>query len=110
MKKGVKKKNRKLRRQIRKTIGALFMASAITVAAIPVQDVSADPGVTNEKIKVAVYVGDAKQGVHQADVKYGFESVVPYVIDAKGDINNQVIYSSGDGLFKFAYIRSDFRL
>ena len=106
MKKGVKKKNRKLRRQIRKTIGALFMASAITVAAIPVQDVSADPGVTNEKIKVAVYVGDAKQGVHQADVKYGFESVVPYVIDAKGDINNQVIYSSGDGLFKFAYIRS----
>ena len=51
-------------------------------------------------------MGDAKQGVHQADVKYGFESVVPYVIDAKGDINNQVIYSSGDGLFKFAYIRS----
>ena len=37
-----KKKNRKLRRQIRKTIGALTMASAIVVAAIPVPDVRAD--------------------------------------------------------------------
>lgn len=106
MTKGAKKKNRKLRRQVRKTVGALFMASAIAVAAIPVQDVSADPGVTNEKIKVGVYVEDTKEGVHESDVKYGCKSVVPYVADAKGDINNQVIYSSGDGLFKFAYIRS----
>ncbi len=41
-KKTAKKKNRKMRRQIRKTVGALFMASAIAVAAIPVTDVSAD--------------------------------------------------------------------
>lgn len=37
-----KKKSLKLRRQIRKTAGALFMASAIVVAAIPVQDIEAE--------------------------------------------------------------------
>ncbi len=37
-----KKKNRKLRRQIRKTVGALAMASAIAIAAIPVPDARAD--------------------------------------------------------------------
>ena len=44
-KKATKTKNIRLKRQIRKTIGALFMASAVTVAALPVQDVSATPGV-----------------------------------------------------------------
>lgn len=42
MAKTTKKKNRKLKRQIRKTVGALLMVSAITVAAIPVPDVRAD--------------------------------------------------------------------
>lgn len=40
--KEVKKKNAKFRRQIRKTVGALFMASAIVVAAIPVPDIEAE--------------------------------------------------------------------
>ena len=43
MTKVAKKKNRKLRRQIRKTIGALLMVSAIVVAAIPVTGVNAEP-------------------------------------------------------------------
>ncbi len=43
MAKTTKKKNRKLRRQIRKTVGALFMASAIVVAALPVQEMQASP-------------------------------------------------------------------
>ena len=30
---------------------------------------------------------------------------MPYVAEATGDTKNQVIYTSGDGLFKFAYIR-----
>ncbi len=101
MKKGAKKKNRKLRRQVRKTIGALFMASAIVVAAIPVQDVGAAPTGAAEKIKVAV---TSTQGeVKTAEQEY--PSVVPYVAEATGNANNQVIYTSGDGLFKFAYIR-----
>ena len=38
-------KNVKLRKQIRRTFGALFMASAIAVAAIPVQEIEAGKGV-----------------------------------------------------------------
>ena len=37
-----KKNNLKMKRQIRKTVGALFMVSAIVVAAIPVQDIEAE--------------------------------------------------------------------
>ena len=43
MAKVTKKKNRRLKRQIRKTIGALFMVSAIVVAAIPTPGVNAEP-------------------------------------------------------------------
>ena len=40
--KETKVKNLRLRRRIRKTVGALFMASAVAVAAIPVQDIVAE--------------------------------------------------------------------
>ena len=41
MAKGItKKNNRRLKRQIRKTVGGLLMASAIVVAALPVPDVA----------------------------------------------------------------------
>ena len=40
--KETKVKNLRLRRRIRKTVGALFMASAVAVAAIPVQDIEAE--------------------------------------------------------------------
>ena len=52
MAKEMKKKNRKLKRQVRKTIGGLFMASAIVVAALPVQDVAANPSETTKPNKV----------------------------------------------------------
>lgn len=96
------RKNRKLRRQIRKTVGALLMVSAIVVAAVPTQEVSANPFLT-EKIKVAVT--STKGAIKDADVEKGYASAVPYVRDASSNTNNQVIYTSGDGLFKFAYIR-----
>lgn len=51
-----KKKSLKLRRQIRKTAGALFMASAIVVAAIPVQDIRATA--TDDAIAVADAAAD----------------------------------------------------
>lgn len=40
-----KKVNFKAKKQIRRAVGALFLASAILVAAIPVQDIQAGPGV-----------------------------------------------------------------
>lgn len=103
MKKGAKKKNRKLRRQVRKTVGALFMASAIVVAAIPVQDISAYPsntGRSSEKIKVAVTSeeGEIKAG----DAEYGYASQVPYA-QKSTDQSEKIVYTSGDGMFQFAY-------
>ena len=44
-------KSRRMRRRIRKTLGALFLASAIAVAAIPVDDLQADTP-TNYKMGV----------------------------------------------------------
>lgn len=106
-----KKKNRKLKRQIRKTVGALLMVSAIAVAAVPVPDVSAypyGPGDSNvaksEKIKVAV---TSEYGaIKTADVEREFASTIPYVKDVGAGTNgsDEIIYTSGDGAFKFAYI------
>ncbi len=56
MTKAVKKKNRKLKRQVRKTIGALLMATSIAVAAVPVPDVSAvDPSSAPVRVRVVNY-------------------------------------------------------
>lgn len=97
MSKGVtKKKNRKLRRQIRKTIGALLMVSAITVAAIPVQDVSANPEST-ETPKVAVTGFYSK-----ISPTTEFKSTIPNVMNLAG--KDAVIYNSGDGTYQFAYV------
>ncbi|MDD6491945.1 MAG: leucine-rich repeat protein [Firmicutes bacterium] len=102
MAKGTKKKpNRKLRRQIRKTIGALLMISAITVAAIPVQDVSAEPGVDAQPQK-KVWVWDTTQqstkGKPADSIAPFCESTIPYVPD------NSIVYTSGDGRFQFSYV------
>lgn len=107
MAKGAKKKNRKLRRQIRKTIGALLMVSAITVAAIPVPDVRADPAdpdspaASTVVLDDKVWIWDTDMGAttKPADAYAGFcESTIPTV--AAGE----TIYSSGDGKFQFAYV------
>ena len=118
-----KKKNRKLRRQVRKTLGALFMASAVAVAAIPVQDVSAlDYPVqteTNKKIKVLNYTSASNKAgaVHEklsdytkGNIQYAVEnwgseveeylqSTVPYVDPSSN------IYTTSDGMFQFAFVK-----
>ncbi len=100
-----KKKNRKLKRQIRKTVGALLMVSAIAVAAVPVPDISANPTTNNttEKIKVAVTSeeGEIKPGVPE----FEYASTVPYA--QKRSASEQIVYTSGDGMFQFAYTQID---
>lgn len=80
MTKAVKKRNRRLKRTMRKTLGALFMASAIVVAAIPVENLRADT------IGTTVEAG--------VDIKDGN---IPLLDE------NAAIYTTGDGLFQFAY-------
>lgn len=122
-----KKKNRKLGRQVRKTVGALLMVSAIIVAAIPVQDVSAFPvlgdGTSAEegkklenKIKVAVLSNGPSQGgkliaetigVEETKIKIkDYQSTIPYVNNPnRKDEKEKIVYTSGDGKFQFVYIR-----
>lgn len=131
MAKSSKKKNRKLRRQVRKTIGALFMASAIAVAAIPVQDVSAlDYPATNDttaKIKVLNYNNSAMASTDYeslssytngytsgitldstsmtANVESYLKSTVPLVPEQTKDGKNTPIYTTPDGMFQFAFVK-----
>lgn len=101
MTKVVKKKNRRLKKQVRKTLGALFMASAITVAAIPVQDVSANPTV-EEKNKVIVSSTHATK--YNASGESEYKSTIPYAQDRTDD-KEKIVYTSGDGTFQFVYMR-----
>lgn len=104
-KSAAKKKNRKLKRQIRKTVGALLMVSAIAVAAVPVPDISATPSDFTEKIKVAVTSDHGEITGQDSDAKKnptdGYFSSVPYAQDIDGE--NAKVYTSGDGMFQFAY-------
>lgn len=102
MAKATKKKNRRLRKQIRKTVGALLMVSAIVVAALPVQDVNANPTDTTTPVKVAV-VSNQTTGTASDSATYSYASTVPC---AKGRPDDeQVVYTSGDGIFQFVYMR-----
>lgn len=110
-KSAVKKKNRKLRRQVRRTVGALLMASAITVAAIPVQEVGAQPLLSDadakEKVKVSIEskVGSADHTTPgNEDPTNGYANTVPFAQD-RSDASEKVVYTSGDGTFQFVYIR-----
>lgn len=100
-KKATKTKNIRLRRQIRKTIGALFMASAVTVAALPVQDVSANPTVV-EKNKVIVSSDHATTNNKSGESEY--KSTIPFAQD-RNDAKEKIVYTSGDGTFQFVYMR-----
>ncbi len=119
MAKTTKKKNRKLRKQIRKTIGALLMVSAITVAAIPVQDVrgageTETPTTDNiQKIKVLNYTSSAMNtyeslsGYNNTTVDSSFiKSIEPYLRSGVPYVDkNATIYTTGDGMFQFAFVK-----
>lgn len=105
-----KKKNRKLRRQVRKTIGALLMASSIAVAAIPVQEVEATPEQMATKIalqhadKETPAVPANTADIRNAEVK-DYVSSVPSVFEDWVMDDEKVVYTTGDGKFQFVYMR-----
>ena len=110
MAKSTKKKNRRLRKQIRKTIGALFMASAVAVAAIPVQDVSAYPltGAADEKkeaVKVAVKSTVPTLGNEAPASADKYVSTIPRTGDSWVTAKEKIVYTSGDGTFQFVFMK-----
>ncbi|MCM1134012.1 MAG: leucine-rich repeat protein [Clostridium sp.] len=105
-----KKKNRRLKKQIRKTVGALLMVSAIAVAAIPVPDVRADDEMAladTKPLEAKAWVWDADMTSEAAGtgkpnnpaaIADYCETTVPTVADT------ETIYTSGDGKIQFAYV------
>ena len=81
MTKGKKKTNRRLKKTVRKTLGTLFLISAIVVAAIPTEGLRAADG--TEKVVTESYLQQMS---------------IPY-LDSKEEI-----YTTGDGKYQFAYV------
>lgn len=78
------KNSLRLRRRIRKTIGALSLASAIAVATIPVDNLKAVDNLAGDVEKVVLQPEDSK---------------IPTV-----DESSDPIYMTGDGVYRFAYV------
>ena len=79
----VKKKTRRLKKAVRKTLGTLFLISALIVAAIPVENLQAYDE-NGDPVLPAIVTDDG--------------SNIPTV--RSGD----KIYTTGDGRFQFAYV------
>lgn len=100
---GTKKKNRKLRKQIRKTLGGLLMVSAIIIAALPVQDVAANP--TEDATKIALIRNGSHQVAGYGSISTAYKSTVPSCTESWVDSDEKTVYTTGDGKFQFVYMR-----
>ena len=82
VKKEKQKTHMNLKRRIRKTIAGLSMASAIVVASIPVDNLQAVEGLPGDVKKVTLTEEDSR---------------IP-------DITSAPVYTTGDGVYEFAYV------
>lgn len=109
-----KKISRRLRRQIRKTVGALFLASAIVVAAIPVQESQASNTDPAEWVRCLNYTsnisapGAWEKTPSNADAIEEWKSYVPKVDE---DITKYPIYTTSTAnnsvQYRFAFVPSE---
>ncbi len=86
MTKAVKKKVRRMKKTVRKTLGTLCLVSAITVAAIPAEGLQAGSSL-NQTAEVYVDYTDCN---------------IPYIPQNQWD--TETIYTTGDGQYQFAYV------
>ena len=80
-----RKKTRRLKRTVRKTLGALFLVSALVVAAIPTDNFSTQAAAT-----------ESDWGT--LDTNWSGAGNIPEVR------STDKIYTTGDGKFQFAYV------
>ena len=91
MAKELKKKARRLKKTVRKTLGTICLISAILIATIPVEglkQVSADT------------INSVNQKLGETEMEQYYN--IPDLSDYKGKI-----YTTGDGTFQFAYVAPD---
>ncbi len=89
------KKRKRLKRSIRKTLGALFMATALVVAAIPVDNLQA---AGEDNVNSTVQARDRAPSTYGDPVHRPDNDIPTIDKDTK-------IYTSGDKIFRFAYIQ-----
>ena len=83
MVKNEKQKNTmNVKRRIRKTLASLSLASALVVASIPVDNLQAVEGLPGDEKKVTLTEADSR---------------IP-------DISAAPVYTTGDGVYEFAYV------
>ena len=96
MAKATKKKNLRLRKRIRKTIGTMLLISSLIVAAIPVDSFEGGTAQAEPLGSSTLFPGNFAN----ADANYisEAESLVPKID------TNETVYTTGDGLFQYAYV------
>lgn len=90
------KKNLKLRRRIRRTMGTICLITALVVAAIPVPETAAAD--SNGEGKKYLWTDDSLFKDGAVAGKLGIERKIPEV-----DPDVDPIYTTGDGTYQFAY-------
>ena len=96
---GKKKSSRRLKRSVRRTLGALFLVSALVVAAIPTEGLGRE---------VQAYTSSAQDTSYQSKLTWddltnkGMTSKIPLVPAGYEDI-----YSDEDGIFYFAWYNNE---
>lgn len=99
MTKAARKKSRRLKRTVRKTLGTLFLVSALIIAAIPVDGLRAADDVQ----PLADYASENASIDHVANAKDGL-GVANRTNDIPVITSNTKIYTSQDRLIRFAYL------
>ena len=102
---------RRMRKQIRKTLGGLFLASAIVVAAIPVESTRAqsvpgqDYAAIDKDIVRAVHYSDSHNNSYEAingqNADTTWQSKVPYIN------TNEQVYVDETMTYQFAFVKED---
>ncbi len=103
--KNSKKKNFRLKKQVRKTLGCLFMVSALLVTAIPVTPVEAGSEFNTIADHFVTSTTGSAAGVGAIPtLKPGAPNIDPATgVNSGGNI----VYQTGDQRFRFVYVNND---
>lgn len=100
-----KKSKRRMKKQVRKTIAGLLLASAVVVAAIPTPEIRANMKDPVKLVKVANYTSssmDSYEDINGNDAPYEWRSKVPYVDPSETIFTTSTAVN--DAIYRFAYI------
>lgn len=90
------RKKRRLKKSVRKTLGTLFLVSALVVAAIPTDGLNMVEGAVDTESITITHDPETKVTITQSEM----QNYIPTLTNA------DTIYTSEDGNYQFAYVQS----